>query len=254
MAFPLDAAALAELDMVDLGAVRVAVSTDLGGVLVSKSIRATFDDRISRLQRLVGHCDDHPIDLASAPDVDWHLRQDLFVTQYHEQARSWDEGFNPNVRATYEAALATPMADIAAARRLQMQLYQRFAAIFDDYDVLICPGVSIPPFPWRDLNPREIDGAVVTNYMAWLALTSSITVVGHPVVALPCGRDAQGTPFGVQVIGAAYDDRRLLAIARALESACADDPALARPQPDLDRLAGMHSDCRDAGRLVQLAQ
>lgn len=254
MAFPLDAAALGRLDTVDLGAVRVAISADLGGVLVSDSIRATFAERVSRLRQLVGSCDDHPIDISSAPDVDWHLRQDLFVTQYHQRAQSWDEGFNPNVRATYEAALATPMVDIAAARGLQMELYQRFAAIFDDYDVLICPGVSIPPFPWRDLNPRQIDGVPVTNYMAWLGLTSSITVVGHPVVALPCGRDRQGTPFGIQVIGAAYDDRRLLAIARALEAAFATDPSLTRPQPDLDRLGGMRSDCRVAGRQVQLSQ
>jgi amidase len=254
MAFPLDAAAFAGLDAVDLGTLRVAVSPDLGGVLVSKSIRATFADRVARLRQLVGRCDDHPIDISSAPDVDWHLRQDLFVTQYHQRAQSWDAGFNPNIRATYESALATPMADIAAARRVQMELYQRFVAIFDDYDVLICPGVSIPPFPWRDLNPREIDGVAVTNYMAWLALTASITVVGHPVVALPCGRDAHGTPFGIQVIGAGYDDRRLLAIAQALEAAFAVDPQLARPRPDLARLAAMHSDCRAAGRLVQLSQ
>ncbi len=61
-----------------------------------------------------------------------------------------------------------------------MELYQAFAAIYDDYDVVVCPGVSIPPFEWKYLNPREIDGVAVTNYMAWLALTSSITVVGHP--------------------------------------------------------------------------
>ena len=251
MAFPLDAMQFARLGTVDLSSVRVAVTPDLGGVLVSNKVRSAFADRIARIRSFVRRCDIHPIDLRRAPDVDWHVRQELFVAQHHRDAANWDAGFNPNIRATYESALTTPMQDIAAARRLQMELYQQFAAIFDDYDVVLCPGVSISPFPWTDLNPKSIDGVPVTNYMAWLALTSSITVVGHPVVALPCGRDDAGMPFGMQVIGAMYEDRTLLAVAQALESAFTDDALLARPIPDMDALAHTPSACRTAGKRVQ---
>ena len=254
MAFPLDDAAFATLDVVDLGSLRVAFTPDLGGVLVSQSVRRLFAERIACIAKLVRVCEPHPIDLTRAPDVDWHVRQDLFVTQYHREAQTWDAGFNPNVRATYESALATPMADIAAARRTQMELYQSFTSIFDNFDVVICPGVSISPFPWTDLNPREIDGNPVTNYMAWLALTSSITVVGHPVVALPCGTDERGLPFGIQVIGAAYADRALLGAAQALELAFADDPVMARPRPDLVKLATADTECRTRGKSVQTSQ
>jgi Asp-tRNA(Asn)/Glu-tRNA(Gln) amidotransferase A subunit family amidase len=246
MAFPLDATRFARLEALDPSALRVAVTADLGGVLVSDAVRRTFADRVSRLERIVGACDWHDIDLTAAPSVDWHVRQDLFVTQYAREAAHWDPGFNPNVRATYESALRTPMADIAAARRTQMELYQAFNDIFDAYDIVVCPGVSVPPFPWRHLNPPDVDGRPVENYMAWLALTASITVVGHPVVALPCGRDAQGTPFGIQVVGQMYDDRRLLGIAAALEAAFARDVQLARPVPDVAALATTVSECRSA--------
>jgi amidase len=252
MVFPLDAASFVRLDPQDLSSLRIGVTADLGGVLVSASIRRTFADRVERLRRLVGACEWVPVDLSQAPGVDWHVRQDLFVSQYHRAAQSWDAGFNPNIRATYESALRTPMADIAAARRLQMELYQQFAAIYDDYDLVICPGVSIPPFPWTDLNPQRIDDAPVENYMAWLALTSSITVVGHPVVALPCGRDENGTPFGIQVIGSMYGDHGLLRAAQALEQAFAADPVLARPTPDFEQLAKTTSQCRTLGRTVQV--
>ena len=252
MAFPLDAGAFADVPMLDLSRLRVAVTADLGGVLVSKSIRATFEDRVARLAKFVGRCDWHRIDLRAAPDVDWHVRQDLFVAQYAREAPNWDADFNPNVRATYEAALATPMEDIARARRTQTELYQAFAAIYDDYDLVVCPGVAIPPFPWKHLNPPDVDGMPVTNYMAWLALTSSITVVGHPVVALPCGLDATGTPFGIQLIGSMYGDRDLLRSAQAFERAFASDAVLARPRPDIERLSGTTSQCRTLGRAVQL--
>jgi amidase len=133
-----------------------------------------------------------------------------------------------------------------------MELYQQFAAIYDDYDLVICPGVSIPPFPWTDLNPQRIDDAPVENYMAWLALTSSITVVGHPVVALPCGLDENGTPFGIQVIGSMYGDHALLRAAHALEQAFAADSVMARPTPDFAQLAKTTSQCRTLGRTVQV--
>lgn len=245
MAYPLDAPGLAVLDDLDPGELRVAVSADLGGVLVSDTIRATFGDRVERLVGIVGDVVEHDIDLREAPSVDWRVRSDLFVAQWSAQADEWDDDFNPNIRQSYDAALQTPMADIAVARRTQMELFQTFARIFDDHDVLICPGVSVPPFPWVHRNPVEIDGTPVENYMAWLALSSSLTVVGHPVTALPCGLDTNGTPFGIQVVGPAHHDRKVLSVARALERAFATDPMLARPLPDLAALATATTRCGD---------
>lgn len=229
MAFPLDAGAFARLDPIDLSGLRVGISADLGGVLVSQSIRRTFAERMARIADRFARCEPVELDLRRAPEVDWALRQDVFVAQYSRQAETWDEGFNPNIRQTYDAALGTEMVDIARARRLQVDLYQHMAAQFEQFDVLLCPGVSISPFPWEQLNPTEIDGRPVENYMAWLNLTAAITVIGHPVTALPCGLDEAGLPFGIQVIGPMYEDRRLLAIAHALEASFAADPLLARP-------------------------
>ena len=44
-------------------------------------------------------------------------------------------------------------------------------------------------------------------------------------------------PFGVQVCGRRFGDRRTLAIATALEHHLQSIPELARPLPDLDALA-----------------
>lgn len=237
MAFPLDAGAFAHLAPVDLSRLRIGVTADLGGVLVSRSIRRTFAERMARIAPHVASCDAVPLDLTDAPSVDWALRQDVFVAQYSRQAPSWDDGFNPNIRQTYDAALRTPMVDIARARRLQIDLYQRLAAVFDDVDLVLCPGVSTSPFPWTQLNPAEIDGRPVENYMAWLNLTASITVVGHPVTALPCGLDEAGLPFGIQVIGPMYGDHNLLSAAAALEHILAAADATVRPVPDFAALA-----------------
>jgi Asp-tRNA(Asn)/Glu-tRNA(Gln) amidotransferase A subunit family amidase len=250
MAFPLDAMELGKLAPIDVSKLRIAVSSDLGGVMVSDSTRRIFETRVARFSSYLSKVEWHDIDLREAPSVDWHLRSDIFVTHYHRDIDNYDEGFNPNIRRNYNEAIEMPMKAIAKARRTQMELYQRFQTIFDDFDLLICPGTSVSPFPWKDLYPREVDGKQVENYMAWLGLTASITVVGHPVVALPCGTDEHGLPFGIQVIGPNYGDRRLLSAANALEDLFSTDPTLARPTPNFSSLSNAESQCRTEGKTI----
>jgi len=250
MAFPLDSEAFAKLDEVDLANMRIGISPDLGGVLVSEAIRSSFEQRVEKLAGLVGDCVELPVNLTEASEIDWLVRSELFVAQYHREAQDWDEGFNPNIRRTYESAMETPMASIAAARASQMRLFHHMSDQFDHVDAIMVPGVSVSPFPWRQLYPTEVDGQSIQNYMAWLELTAAITVVGHPVVALPAGRDQVGFPFGIQLIGPAYGDHRLLSIAAALENAFGDDPDLARPIADEALLSVNHEVLRTRGREV----
>jgi len=251
MVFPFDASVFANPTPTALGDLRVGYTEDLGGVLVSQAVRSEFRKRIELLRPLVGSLSPCSVDLCKAPAVDWHLRQELFAAAYAHEAKGWTDAVNPNVRATYESAIATPMQDIAAAKKVQLELTRHMAESCADFDVVITPGVSIPPFPWRQLNPTHIDGKPVETYMAWLELTAALTVVGHPVIALPCGLDAQGLPFGIQVVGDRYKDADLLSHAIALEDAFAQDERLRAPMPDEVWLADQEAGCRTDGRRVQ---
>jgi len=142
MVFPFDASTLANPEAVDLARLSVGYSEDLGGVLVSQAVRTEFRRRIEALRPLVGSCLPCKVDLHEAPAVDWHLRQELFAAAYAHEAQSWGENFNPNVRATFESAIATPMQDIAAAKRQQLELTRRMVGCFDEFDIVIAPGVS----------------------------------------------------------------------------------------------------------------
>ena len=61
-------------------------------------------------------------------------------------------------------------------------------------------------------------------------------LAGHPAVCLPVGRDAEGMPFGLQIIGPRGGDAFVLGVAAALEEAFAGDAGLGRPVPDLAAL------------------
>jgi Asp-tRNA(Asn)/Glu-tRNA(Gln) amidotransferase A subunit family amidase len=52
-------------------------------------------------------------------------------------------------------------------------------------------------------------------------------------VAIPCGLDHAGMPFGIQVMSAPGNDRLVVEVARALEAVLAGHDATRRPIPDL---------------------
>ena len=69
--------------------------------------------------------------------------------------------------------------------------------------------------------------------MSWLALTYRPTMAMACVAAIPCGRDENGLPFGLQVLGPPGSDRKILNIALALEQLFAQNPDTSRPLPDI---------------------
>jgi Asp-tRNA(Asn)/Glu-tRNA(Gln) amidotransferase A subunit family amidase len=140
------------------------------------------------------------------------------------------------VRANLDQAQGFGLADHAKAHVEQTRLYRRFQNLFQDVDLLICPAAAVSPFPHAQWHPTEINGAPLDHYFHWIALTFGLTLTGHPVVALPCGVDHKGLPFGIQIVGPRRGDARVLAAALAIERAFATRPKLARPVPDLAAL------------------
>jgi Asp-tRNA(Asn)/Glu-tRNA(Gln) amidotransferase A subunit family amidase len=81
-----------------------------------------------------------------------------------------------------------------------------------------------------------MDGKPLRNYYHWLSLTYVTTLATNPAIALPCGVDHKGMPFGLQVVAPFRADRALFAASHAMEQAFEAIPALRRPVPDVSRL------------------
>jgi len=243
MAWPLDPVQFETLERVDLARLRVVVSADLGCATVDRRVRETFHERVARFRHVFASCEERSPDFSTMLETFWLLRGEYMLARHAERIERYGPEVNPNVRSNYAAALKMDLKSVALAHKEQLRLYQRFQDFLEGADVLLCPGVTVLPFPYDHLYPTEVDGRPMDNYVHWAALTSSLTVVGHPVVALPCGLDPQGTPFGIQVVGPMYGDRFTLGAAHALEQLFATDPALARPVPRLEQTLA-----RGAGR------
>ncbi len=236
LTFPLDQSSLWPLDNIDLGGLRVAISEDLGFAPVDNDIRATFKTAITKLKPSFASTEQVNPPLEGADEAFEVNRALSFVAAHKQTYEENPDLLGPNIVANVEQGLLMSLADVARAMASHTEIYRRFIAFMEDYDVLICPAMSVPPFPHGQLYPAEINGEGLRTYFHWLALAYGLTLTCHPVVCLPAGRDHTGMPFGIQVCGKRGGDARVLAIARALEHNMIRIEGLGRPVPDLAEL------------------
>jgi len=221
----------------DLSRLRVAVSEDLGFAPVSREIRSLLRERVTRFAGVFGACEDADPALTEAEAVFDVLRGIGFVAAFGETFARRPEAFGPNVRANIELGLKYTASDVARAMAGHTAIFRRFLGFMETHDILICPVAAVPPFGKDRLSIDRVDERPLATYYAWIGITFGLTLTGHPVLALPCGLDRTGTPFGLQVVGRYGRDAELLAIGQALEGVLADDTDCRRPLPDLAALA-----------------
>jgi Asp-tRNA(Asn)/Glu-tRNA(Gln) amidotransferase A subunit family amidase len=143
---------------------------------------------------------------------------------------------SPNVVDNVDRGLAYSLANVAEAHLQQSRIARAWLDLFEDIDVVICPAASSTPFPHDQWSVGEIDGKAMETYMRWLGITYLPTMALACGVALPCGLDQAGMPFGIQVLSAPGNDRLVAEVARALESVLQGHDATRRPLPNLESL------------------
>ncbi|WP_298937646.1 amidase [uncultured Ruegeria sp.] len=217
----------------DLALARVGFSTDLGVADVETDIAALFAGRRSAIGQHFRSAQALDIDLSDAADIFRVLRAESLYAAYGALAEARPDEIGQNVRVNILEATSLSLADTAQADAGHTKLYRDFQQLFQHIDYLICPATAVSPFPVADNHPVAINGKPLTEYYAWYAITWALSLTGCPVITLPCGFDAKGMPFGIQIVGPRHSDAKLLRIAHSLELALAAD-GLGRVSPKFD--------------------
>ncbi len=221
---------------VDLASLRVAITPDFGFAPTENHIREVFAEKTGLFRHLFARAEDTTPDCSGADEAFAVLRAKNFLATHLEKSRATPELVGPNVRANVEEGLRYSAEDVARAEVLHTTYYRRWQQFYSGFDIILSPCMTISPRSWRELYPAEIDGKPTKSYFHWLALPYAVTLASHPAVALPVGRDRNGMPFGLQIVGPRGGDAFVLGVAAALEAALAGDPRTARPVPDIARL------------------
>ena len=198
---------------------RVAVSTDLGVArAVDREVRALCRAAAEKLSRDGVTVEEAHPDFSGAERTFQTLRGAVFIGRHAALLEKHRELYKPEIIENTEFGLRLTPREIVEAEIAQGELIRRVAVFFDDYDLLLCPTVTCPPFDVEMRFPSEVDGVRFESYMGFLALTYVVTLTACPVAALPCGFTAAGLPVGVQAIGKPRGEEALISAAAYLEA------------------------------------
>ena len=100
------------------------------------------------------------------------------------------------------------------ARTVADRIADQFAAAIEGHDALLAPTMPVTAPAIGEWTPYFTDAETDTVPLAYN--TRPADLAGVPAVTIPWGR-IDGLPVGLQLVGPAFDDHKLLGIARSLE-------------------------------------
>jgi Asp-tRNA(Asn)/Glu-tRNA(Gln) amidotransferase A subunit family amidase len=145
----------------------------------------------------------------------WRVLAAEAAAHHREEIERHPEGFDPRTRELLRKGLAMPAMKYLRALAVRREFRRDVTEILHRYDAVLVPSVPTP----APLGLDSTGDPVFNN--PW-------SMAGNPVVGLPSGLSASGLPLAVQIVGDAFDESRLLALARWCEGvlAFAETPAL----------------------------
>ena len=111
--------------------------------------------------------------------------------------------------------------DWLAANQARHRMRLKWAAFFEDFDLLLCPAAASAAVPHDQAGERHqrtilVDGEPVptTDQLFWAGFSGLVYL---PSTVAPIGLTADGLPVGVQIVGPQYGDRLCIQFARLIE-------------------------------------
>ncbi len=212
-----------------LEGLRVAAVLDHPRCPVGREVAALLAATVERMQQAGARVDTEPVGL---PDLDASHR--LYLPLLYGAMAA---GFPVEVRRSADATVddldpadesrhAYLVRGVAQRHRHWLALDERrhrlragWEQFFDRYDVLVCPPGPVPAFPHdhSEIGARTlvIDGEA-RDYWDQLFWAGIATVAYLPAAVAPIGLSSDGLPVGIQVVGRAYDDLEVAAVADAV--------------------------------------
>ena len=83
------------------------------------------------------------------------------------------------------------------------------------FPILLCPVSAVPAFHHRE-RQWTVDGTMV-RYLDAMRYSAWFNLLGFPGAVVPVGRSPEGLPVGVQIVGRAWEEESVLAVAAAVE-------------------------------------
>ncbi len=137
---------------------------------------------------------------------------------HHQRLAENPTGFGLDVLKRLQNGAACTSTEYSLARREQTILRCQFNEFFNEYDLLITPTTPITA-PLRNAAEAFERPRLLTRFTAPFNLT------GLPALSVPCGLSGQKLPIGMQIVGKAWAEAKVLIAGRLFENESGQLPA-----------------------------
>jgi len=199
-----------------LRGVRLAYAPDLGRTGIDPEVARICREAAEGLERHGASVEEVALDLSDGRDAFITLRGEAMVGNHLARLEKLGE-LNPNLAGNIRLGLGVQILDIARAEHKRAEIWHRWRAVFERYDLLLTPTTAVLPFPVEQNHPAEIAGRKLETYIDWVAQTFLVSLAALPAVSVPAGLSASRLPVGLQIVGPRLSEPRILACAKLVE-------------------------------------
>jgi amidase len=199
-----------------LRGLRLAYVADLGGTGIDPEVARICRHAALALERDGAAVEEIAADFSDGVQPFLTLRGESMVGNHLDRLDKL-ERLNPNLAGNIRHGLDVKILDIARAERKRTEIFHRWRALFERYDLVLTPCSPVPPFPVEQNYPTEIAGKKLDNYIAWVSQTFLVSLATLPAASAPAGLTASRLPVGLQIVGPRFSEPRILACAKFVE-------------------------------------
>lgn len=203
----------------NLKGIRIAWSSDLGGLPVDSRVTKTLEAQRAVFEDLGCIVEEGFPDFSDADEIFKTFRAWFYEMNLSSLLPEHRDKLKETVVWNIEAGMKLSGPELGRAEVKRTALFHRVREFMQNYDFLALPVSQVPPFPIEQEFVSEINGVQMETYLDWMRSCYFISVTGQPAISVPCGFTEDGLPVGLQLVGKPQDDFGVLQLAYAFEKA-----------------------------------
>ncbi|HEY6720828.1 MAG TPA: amidase [Burkholderiales bacterium] len=201
----------------NLRGLRLAYAPDIAGIGVDAEIERICRNAARDLRDAGAAIEEIDINLYEGRDAFIALRGEAMVGNHLERLERIGE-LGDNLAGNIRAGLVLTISEIARAERKRAEIWHRWRALFEQYDLVLTPTAPVPPFPVEKNYPDVIEGRKMQNYIDWIAPNFLVSLAALPAVSVPAGLTSANLPVGLQIVGPRFSEPLILTAAKFVEA------------------------------------
>jgi aspartyl-tRNA(Asn)/glutamyl-tRNA(Gln) amidotransferase subunit A len=197
---------------------RVAWSPDLGTLRVDPDVATVVAAAARAFEQLGCAVEEVKPGFADSAEMIRCLWSCHYAGNYARYLPEFRDRMDPGLVACIDDGLRYSAVDYVTMRGQKIAYWDSVRPVFQTYDLLLTPTVSVPALPVGRLNPEHWPQHA-WDWIGWAGFSYPFNFTGQPAATVPAGFTPSGLPVGLQIVGRRFADLTVLQASAAFEQA-----------------------------------